>query len=659
MRIAVVGALGGIGQHLVATLRGKHEVTGVVRSAPSNSAGRSPVRYVESGDREALEQCLHSADVVIHAAVDRRKRRRDFVRRNNAFTQELLELSSGGTAKLFVYFSSWVVYSGTPQGPNGYREDDQLETEGKLDGYTRLKLADEEAVRASCREAGIGYLILRPTVVVGPGMGRYARGAGKFPFGVAGGTFNLIHVDDLCEAFARLIERGVSDEVFNLGGIDVASEEFFSAVGRATGRRIRFPSVVQRSKGVFPSTLWFLKSEVRVSSERVREATGFTPSHSLAELVAPDPLRDGRVDSVESMRGVQESGVPFKGYGAGYSVVLNPMRRVELEQRLRTTPHRGIVSLDANVVTVKSGTRLVEVTDFLDQVDLTLATMPEFLGATAGACFFVDIHGSSSEYFSVADLVVGVKYLDAEGHERVARRGEPGWDELQRRDERFFLTEVMFQCERAGNLTKRVEFIDDSALPGYIAEEHQKNLSTVIQWFPYYRKLMVHHINRAESVPTDAAPPMGSARMLPYRIVRAVYAARLRGRDTQYGRYAAILGSFRRVRGRERSELPRRNPFLYDMELCLTLEDAVRFVEAAQELRERGEAPFRRRDSIGMRFSYRRTDDGGKRGYVWIEQPSRRVEAVERFAEVATSVATEGVRFHEGKYVPPRFVKQR
>ncbi|MGE0228138.1 MAG: NAD-dependent epimerase/dehydratase family protein [Dehalococcoidia bacterium] len=657
MRVVVAGALGGIGQHLVAKLQGEHEVTGVVRSLPSRSASRSRTQYVASSDRDALRDCLQSADVIIHAALDPRKHGRALVRTNNAFTRELLELSKGGTARIFVYFSSWVVYSGTPQGPEGYRENDRVETDGKLDSYTRLKLLDERTVRDSCGSSGIGYLILRPTVVVGPGMDGYGRGAARLPIGVAGGTLNLIHVNDLCETVDRLIEHGVVNEVFNLGGDDFPSEDFFVAAGRAAGTRMRFPSLVQRSKRVFPSTLWFLKSEVRLRSERVRDTTGFVPERSLDELVAPDPLRDGEADSLDTMRRIRESGVSFKAYGAGYAAVLSPLRRVELERRIRLIPHRGIVSLHGDVVTVKSGTRLSEITDVLDKADLTLATMPEFMGATAGACFFVDIHGSSNEYFSVADLILEVKYLDSNGDERTAKRGDSDWDALRRRDDRFFLTEVTFQCERSGYLTKRIEFLDDEELTSYLAQEHRKNLSTVIQWFPHYGIFMVHHINRADSPPPNAARPTGTARAMPYRFVRWVYAARLRGKDTLYGRHAAILGSFRRARGIELKDSRRRNPPVYDTEICVTLEDAGHLVNVVRASQRRRGSPFGRRDSIGVRFSYRATDDGGKSGYVWLEQASRRREAVEQFADLVAAVASEGVRFHQGKYVPARFVR--
>src|SRR5258706_140879 len=106
MRIVVTGALGGIGRHLVESLATNHEVVGVVRTAPSRWASGIPVRSVPWADRVALARCLDEADVVTHAALDTRKRGDEFIRRNIAFTLDLLELSLRRAPKRFVYISS-------------------------------------------------------------------------------------------------------------------------------------------------------------------------------------------------------------------------------------------------------------------------------------------------------------------------------------------------------------------------------------------------------------------------------------------------------------------------------------------------------------------------------------------------------------------------
>ena len=63
--------------------------------------------------------------------------------------------------------------------------------------------------------------------------------------------------------------------------------------------------------------------------------------------------------------------------------------------------------------------------------DLTLATLPEFAGVSAGACFFTEVHGSSAEYVSMYDLIEQIGYVDAGGAETISRR-HAGWEEMRR-----------------------------------------------------------------------------------------------------------------------------------------------------------------------------------------------------------------------------------
>jgi FAD/FMN-containing dehydrogenase len=117
--------------------------------------------------------------------------------------------------------------------------------------------------------------------------------------------------------------------------------------------------------------------------------------------------------------------------------------------------YSGIVEFKDNRIRVKAGTRLAEICDYLNARDLQLATLPEFLGISAGACFFVDVHGSSSQYFSIYDLIEEIRYLDERGEEVVSARDEVLWTELRARHSRFILTEIAFRTEPASWLSNR------------------------------------------------------------------------------------------------------------------------------------------------------------------------------------------------------------
>src|SRR5690606_19558465 len=87
-----------------------------------------------------------------------------------------------------------------------------------------------DEVKRVCAQKGIDYLIVRPTVVMGPHMQWSSGivGAMRFaPFGLKGRTINLIHVADLADQLNALIHKGVVNTVVNLGDLDVSSDDYF------------------------------------------------------------------------------------------------------------------------------------------------------------------------------------------------------------------------------------------------------------------------------------------------------------------------------------------------------------------------------------------------------------------------------------------------
>ena len=650
MRIVLTGASGGIGRSLMATLASDHEMVGVVRTPRPGAGG---LRTVGFGDKPALATALADADVVIHCALDAKAKGRDFLPVNQAMNREILEGALKGRCRLYVFVSSQVVYSGTdPADASGYREDQELVLTPREDDYTRLKIESEREVIAACTKAGVGYLIVRPTVVMGPGMAwsdGVVAASQWVTAGVRERTMNLVQVDDLSRQVKLLIETGARNDIFNIGTVNVASEDYFAQVGALTDHRPLFmPRWLMGAVGRFiPSTLWFFARDVAINSDKLIAATGFAPKRALADYFARRP-NHAAPSSLEALRERLLSPEPFRTHGQGYHLWFNAPHP---DDRLAMSEYRGIVELTNNRIRVRAGTRLDDVCGYLNQHDLELATLPEFLGISAGACFFVDVHGSSSAYFSVYDLIEEIRYLDESGEEVVSARDEALWAELRARQSRFILTELTFRAEPASWLSNRMVWEAESELESYLDGRYREDLATTIQWYPHYRRLLVYHVNRATGPTPGAAPSVAPFRGIPYLWQRFFLALRLHGRKLQVDRAFRILAPWRYLwfEGLIKWLYWVKRATWRDMEMCLTLEDGRVFITELRRLLDRGDMSVRKRASVGIRFS---RDQVRAQDYVWVEFVSDAPELVDRVVAMARMIATDGVRFHRGKYVP-------
>jgi nucleoside-diphosphate-sugar epimerase len=649
VRIVLTGASGGIGRSLMATLGSDHEMIGVVRTPRPDAGGQRTVAFA---DKPALSAALADTDVVIHCALDAKAKGRDFLSANHAMNREILAGALKGRCRLYVFVSSQVVYSGTdPADADGYREDQELVLTPREDDYTRLKIESEREVIDACTRAGIGYLIVRPTVVMGPGMA-WSDGvvaASKWiTAGVRERTMNLVQVDDLSRQLKLLIETGARNDVFNIGTVNVTSEDYFRQVGALTNHRPLFvPRWLMNAVGRFiPSTLWFFARDVAINNDKLIAATGFAPTRALADYFARRP-NHAAPNSLDALRERLRSPEPFRTHGQGYHLWFNAPHA---DDRLAMSGYSGIVELRDNRLRVKAGTRLADVCDYLNRHELQLATLPEFLGISAGACFFVDVHGSSREYFSLYDLIEEIRYLDDSGEEIVSARNEALWAELRARHTRFILTEITFRTEPASWLSNRMVWEEEVALTSYLEGRYRDDLAVTIQWYPHYRRLLVYHVNHTTPTP-GAAPSIAPFRGLPYLWQRFFLALRLYGRKLQVDRAFRILAPWRRLwfEGFLEWLYRAKSATWRDMEMCMTLEDGRVFVAELRRLLDRGDMSVRERASVGIRFG---RDQAEARDYVWVEFVSDAPELVERIVAMARMLAVEGVRFHRGKYVP-------
>ena len=261
------------------------------------------------------------------------------------------------------------------------------------------------------------------------------------------------------------------------------------------------------------------------------------------------------------------------------------------------------------------------------------------------------MHGSSREHFSLYEFIDEIRYLDEAGNEVVSQRDEALWAELRRREERFILTELTFRCEPAGWLSNRMVWEDEPALDHYLDGGFREHLATTIQWYPRFRHLLVYKVDHADGPVAGAANSVAPFRGIPYRAQRFLLALALRGRTLQVDKAYRIMAPWRYLSFEPFLEwlFWQRRETWRDMEMVMTIEDGRAFLAELRRLMAAGEIGIRKRASIGLRFSHSKAE---QRDYVWIEFVSDAPALVERIVGLARKFATEGVRFHRGKYVP-------
>jgi uncharacterized protein YbjT (DUF2867 family) len=230
MDVAVIGATGFVGSHLVPVLEERrHRVRAVSRSG-RRLAGWGPeivplAANVETGD--GLESAVLGADAVVHlVAIPRERAGRTFEAVNVTGTERLLAAARAGGVQRVVHLSAL-----------GVTPDPSLR-------FLSSKCRAEELLRAG----GLDWVILRPSLLFGPGDGFFSLiretlrwwspGIVAIP-GDGQTRFQPLAADDLAHAIERCVsEPGRSASVYELGGPEYLTyRQIVRAVMEATGRR--------------------------------------------------------------------------------------------------------------------------------------------------------------------------------------------------------------------------------------------------------------------------------------------------------------------------------------------------------------------------------------------------------------------------------------
>lgn len=224
MRIAITGATGFVGSHLVEqAVAAGHQVRALTRRPQDPKAG---VEWIGGAlDRpESLAALVEGVDAIVHVAGVVKGEKEDFRVGNMLGTEAVLEAAAHAHVRRFIHVSSLAA------------------REPKLSAYGWSKCASEEPVIAS----GGDWTIVRPPAIYGPrdtdclALFRAAR-AGFVPL-PPHGRLSVIAVQDLCDLLLACLSNDIS--LSSLYEPDDGVEggwshrDFARAIGDAVGKKV-------------------------------------------------------------------------------------------------------------------------------------------------------------------------------------------------------------------------------------------------------------------------------------------------------------------------------------------------------------------------------------------------------------------------------------
>lgn len=319
MRIFVTGATGFIGAHFVeCALEAGHSVVGLYRSEsqkqkPILEALRARGAIMQKGDvldPASLQEAIAGADCVCHFAAAFRESGANeafFDRMNIEGTTNVLKAAQAAGVKRFVHCSTAGIHGQRVQGVI-----DEATPVRPWNSYERSKVASEEQVRKLAAEAGMEYVILRPTAVYGPRDERLHKmfssvAKGRFPlFGRGEGRRHMVFVSDLADAFLRACTvPNAANQAFIIAGPEaVPLRQMLRTLAHVCDRRRFGPQLPLKpmmwlaavvedtcnrfkiNPPIYRRRMDFYLNDAAFSSQRAQTVMGWTPKVGLSEGLA-------------------------------------------------------------------------------------------------------------------------------------------------------------------------------------------------------------------------------------------------------------------------------------------------------------------------------------------------------------------------------------
>jgi nucleoside-diphosphate-sugar epimerase len=299
MRLAITGGTGFVGSHLLdKALAAGHEINALTRREQSKRDGLTWIAG-DLHDRGALERLVSDADAVIHVAgVISGQNAEIFEKGNVEGTLAMLAAATAGGVQRFVHVSSLAA------------------REPKLSLYG----ASKERAEALVHGSGLGWAIVRPPAVYGPGDKETLELFRMAKLGVMlmppKGRVSVIHVDDLARLLLALAAPDAPSNILiepddgKSGGW--THREFARALGKAVGTR---PAIVS-SPGILlrlaaRADQFFRRERAKLTVDR---AAYFSHRNWVVEAKRGAPSKLWRAE-IDTTKGLKETADWYRAEG--------------------------------------------------------------------------------------------------------------------------------------------------------------------------------------------------------------------------------------------------------------------------------------------------------------------------------------------------------
>ena len=303
-RVFLTGANGFVGRHLCRQLLtdGGHVLGGIRRPHVARDLpnGVEPIVVPDICEEYDWESVLCEVDSVVHLAArthvlrDRHHDPQSAYRRINVEgTGRLLQGAVRAGVGRFVFLSSIKAVGEGASEP--YTEQTPCHPS---DHYGSSKREAEQLVLRTAQQSNLQCVILRPTLIYGPGVGgnfaRIVRAVEKglpLPFGSIRNARSLLYVGNLVDAISQTLEHpAAANKVFHVADAEILSTpDLIRQLARHLGCRSRiFPMPVSALR--FLGLLTGRRREIRrligsltVSTDHIHRELGWTPPFRVDE----------------------------------------------------------------------------------------------------------------------------------------------------------------------------------------------------------------------------------------------------------------------------------------------------------------------------------------------------------------------------------------